>query len=49
MNDCNKNAFLHYPDYTAEAAQQREFFVRKCLRDQRLPAWTGYNTQPASR
>jgi len=49
MNTCNKDAFTHYPDYTAEAAKQREVYVRKCLRDQRLPEWTGYGTQPASR
>lgn len=44
MDNCNKDAFTHYPDYTVEGAAQREAFVRKCLRDQRLPAWSGYGT-----
>lgn len=49
MNDCNKNAFAHYPDYTVQGAAQREAFVRKCLRDQRLPPWTGYSAPVPSK
>ena len=47
MDNCNKDAFAHFPDYTVDGEAQREAYVRKCLRDQHLPPWTGYSTAPA--
>jgi len=49
MDNCNKDAFAHFPDYTVEGEAQREAFVRKCLRDQRLPPWSGYSTSPPAK
>ena len=39
MNNCNKQAFTHYPDYTVDGAAKRDAYVRQCLRNQRLPSW----------
>jgi hypothetical protein len=39
MDNCNKQAFAHYPDYTVEGAAKRDAYVRQCLRSQRLPSW----------
>jgi len=36
-DDCNREAFKKYPDYTQEGAAKRDAFLRACLRDHRLP------------
>jgi hypothetical protein len=38
MDDCSRQAFRKYPDYTAEANAKREAFRRLCLRNKSLPA-----------
>jgi hypothetical protein len=51
MDTCAKDAFTHFPDYTAEGLAQREAYIHKCLRDHNLPPWTSYSppAQPATR
>jgi hypothetical protein len=36
-DQCNRDAFKKYPDYTQEGAAKREAFIRECLRGHRLP------------
>ena len=36
-DDCNREAFKKFPDYTQEGAAKRDAFLRQCLRDRRLP------------
>jgi len=36
-DDCNRQAFKKFPDYTQEGAAKREAFLRQCLRDKHLP------------
>ncbi len=38
QNDtCGKDSFRKFPDFTAEAALQRDAFMRDCLRKHHLP------------
>lgn len=37
QDNCTRQAFQKYPDYTEAGAAQRDAFVRECLRDNRLP------------
>jgi hypothetical protein len=38
QNDtCGKDSFRKFPDFTAEAAQQRDAYMRDCLRKHHLP------------
>lgn len=34
-DNCSRNSFKKYPDYTMEGALKRDAFVRECLRDNR--------------
>jgi len=36
-DDCSREAFKKYPDYTQEGAAKRDAYLRQCLRDHRLP------------
>jgi hypothetical protein len=36
-DDCNREAFKKYPDYTQEGAAKRDAYLRQCLRDHHLP------------
>jgi Ni/Co efflux regulator RcnB len=36
-DQCNRDAFKKYPDYTQQGAAKREAYVRGCLREHRLP------------
>ena len=36
-DQCNRDAFKKYPDYTQEGATKRDAYVRECLREHRLP------------
>ncbi|HTS94352.1 MAG TPA: hypothetical protein VMG55_20235 [Stellaceae bacterium] len=36
-DDCNRQAFKKFPDYTQEGASKRDAFVQQCLRDRHLP------------
>lgn len=37
QDNCTRQAFQKYPDYTEAGAAQRDTYVRQCLRDNRLP------------
>ena len=34
---CTRTSFTKFPDYTLEGAQNRDQYVRECLRNNRLP------------
>jgi len=36
-DNCGKESFRKFPDYTAEAAQKRDAYMRDCLRKHHLP------------
>jgi len=36
-DECNRQSFKQYPDYTADGAAKRDAFVRECLRNNHLP------------
>jgi hypothetical protein len=36
-DDCGKESFRKYPDYTAEGAIKREAYMRQCLLNHHLP------------
>jgi hypothetical protein len=39
--DCSREAFKHFPDYTADSNAKRENYRRACLRAKGLPAENG--------
>ena len=36
-DQCNREAFKKYPDYTQEGAAKREAYIRECLNAHHLP------------
>lgn len=36
-DNCGKESFRKFPDYTTESARNRDAFMRDCLRKHRLP------------
>ena len=47
-DNCGKESFQKYPDFTAEAAASRDAYMRDCLRRHRLPPRNDL-AQPAGR
>lgn len=41
MDKCAKEASLWFPDHTAEGLAQRNDYIRKCQRNQRVPVREG--------
>lgn len=44
QDNCTRQAFQKYPDYTQEGATKRDAYVRQCLRTGRLPPRTDLAT-----